>query len=89
MVEYNSRFMDLFHVTGELYGKKIEEVPGTGELLTYIEKRKSYRNKLIMYPAGKASLVFNMECIIKEIMNKFLPYMPIEKRRIKDTKQTS
>ena len=65
VVEYNSRFMDLFHVTGELYGKKIEEVPGTGELLTYIEKRKSYRNKLIMYPAGKASLVFNMECIIR------------------------
>lgn len=65
VVEYNSRFMDLFHVTGELYGKKIEEVPGTGELLTYIEKRKSYRNKLIMYPAGKASLVYNMECIIR------------------------
>ena len=40
VVEYNSRFMDLFHVTGELYGKKIEEVPGTGESLTYIEKKK-------------------------------------------------
>ena len=38
----NSRFMDLFHVTGELYGKKIEEVPGTGELLTYIEKSQTF-----------------------------------------------
>ena len=42
VVEYNSRFMDLFHVTGELYGKKIEEVPGTGELLTYIEKSQTF-----------------------------------------------
>lgn len=65
IIEYNTRFMDMFHITGELYGKKIKDVEGTEEFLPYLEKGKAVRNELIVYPDGKSSLVFNMECIVK------------------------